>query len=86
MLIEGRLKLDSWEKEGKKFSKLRVVGEHMQMLGAKGQGGGGGAPRAAQPAGARGRPQQQGASHDESEFTPSEGDFSQSESGDDIPF
>ncbi len=42
VLIEGRLKLDSWEKEGKKFSKLRVVGEHMQMLGAKGQGGGGG--------------------------------------------
>jgi single-strand DNA-binding protein len=85
VLIEGRLKLDSWEKEGKKFSKLRVVGERMQMLGAKGQGGGSG-PRAAQPAGARGRPQQQGASHEESEFTPSEGDFAQSESGDDIPF
>src|SRR3954470_6861010 len=41
VLIEGRLKLDSWEKEGKKQSKLRVVGEKMQMLGGKGQGGGG---------------------------------------------
>lgn len=41
VLIEGRLKLDTWEKEGKKQSKLRVVGERMQMLGAKGQGGGG---------------------------------------------
>ncbi len=47
VLIEGRLKLDTWEKDGKKNSKLRVVGEKMQMLGGKGQGGGGGsAPRA----------------------------------------
>ena len=30
VLIEGRLKLDSWEKEGKKQYKLRVVGERMQ--------------------------------------------------------
>ena len=41
VLIEGRLKLDTWEKDGKKNSKLRVVGERMQMLGGKGQGGGG---------------------------------------------
>src|SRR5581483_8634273 len=42
VLIEGRLKLDSWQdKEGQKRSKLRVVGERMQMLGSKGQGGGG---------------------------------------------
>lgn len=38
VLIEGRLKYDTWEKEGKKHSKLRVVGERMQMLGAR-QGG-----------------------------------------------
>jgi single-strand DNA-binding protein len=44
VLIEGRLKLDTWEKEGKKQSKLRVVGEKMQMLGAKGQTGGSGGP------------------------------------------
>ncbi len=42
VLIEGRLKLDSWEKDGKKNYKLRVVGEKMQMLGGKGGGGGGG--------------------------------------------
>ncbi|MBN2217611.1 MAG: single-stranded DNA-binding protein [Pirellulales bacterium] len=42
VLIEGRLKLDSWEKDGQKFSKLRVVGERMQMLGTRGSGGGGG--------------------------------------------
>ena len=43
VLIEGRLKLDQWEQDGQKKSKLRVVGERMQMLG--GRGGGGNAPR-----------------------------------------
>lgn len=42
VLVEGRLKLDTWEKEGQKRSKLRVVGEKMQMLGGKSGGGGGG--------------------------------------------
>ena len=45
VLIEGRLKLDTWEKDGQKNSKLRVVGERMQMLGGKGGGGGGGGGR-----------------------------------------
>ena len=40
VLIEGRLKLDRWEKEGQKHSKLRVVGEKMQMLGSRGGGSG----------------------------------------------
>ena len=35
VLIEGRLKLDTWEKDGKKNSKLRVIGERMQMLGGR---------------------------------------------------
>lgn len=35
-LIEGRLKLESWEKDGQKRSKLKVVGEKMQLLGGKG--------------------------------------------------
>jgi len=50
VLIEGRLKYDTWEKEGKKFSKLRVIGERMQMLGSKPGGGvanGGGAASSA---------------------------------------
>ena len=33
--IEGRLKLGTWEQEGQKRSKLKVVGERVQMLGAK---------------------------------------------------
>lgn len=41
VLIEGRLKLDTWEDKngGGKRSKLRVVAERMQMLGGKGGGG-----------------------------------------------
>lgn len=35
VLIEGRLKLDTWETDGQKRSKLRVVGERMQMLGGR---------------------------------------------------
>jgi len=43
VLIEGRLKFDTWEtNDGQKRSKLRVVGERMQMLGGRGSGGGGG--------------------------------------------
>lgn len=42
VLIEGRLKLDSWEKDGQKRSKLRVIAEKMQMLGGREGGGGGG--------------------------------------------
>lgn len=40
ILVEGRLKLDKWEKDGQKHSKLRVVCERMQMIGTKGEGGG----------------------------------------------
>jgi single-strand DNA-binding protein len=41
LLVEGRLKYDTWEKDGQKRSKLSVVCERMQMVGAKGGGGGG---------------------------------------------
>ncbi|MEM8666795.1 MAG: single-stranded DNA-binding protein [Planctomycetota bacterium] len=47
ILVEGRLKLDTWETDGQKRSKLRVVCERMQMLGGTGGGGpsGGGGRR-----------------------------------------
>lgn len=67
ILIEGRLKLDTWEKDGKKNSKLRVVGERMQMLGAKGQGGGGGGPK--------------GGNRGSRESAPSEMEYSAAEAG-----
>lgn len=47
VLIEGRLQQDQWEDKetGQKRSKLKVVGESMQLLGGREGGGGGGAPR-----------------------------------------
>jgi single-strand DNA-binding protein len=44
VLIEGRLQLDSWDdkQSGQKRSKLRVVGETLQLLGSRPSGAGGG--------------------------------------------
>ena len=46
LFVEGRLQLDSWDDKqtGQKRSKLKVVGENIQLLGARegGAGGGGG--------------------------------------------
>lgn len=56
ILVEGRLKLDTWETDGQKRSKLRVVCDRMQMLGGRDGNGGGGSSRSAP---------QQSASHDD---------------------
>jgi single-strand DNA-binding protein len=70
LLIDGRLKLDTWEKDGKKNSKLRVVCDRMQLLGGRsGEGRSGDAPRGkARPASAgRGaQPQSGGDEYDQS--------------------
>ena len=47
VLIEGRLKYDTWEQDGQKRSKIKIVGERMQMLGSRG-GGSGSAPHSNQ--------------------------------------
>lgn len=57
VLVEGRLKLDRWEQDGQKRSKIKIVGERMQMLGSKngsggGNSGGGGSDYESQPAAA----------------------------------
>lgn len=73
ILIEGRLKLDTWEKDGKKNYKLRVIGEKLQMLGSRrGSGSGGGS----------------GSMTDNNQYS-DVGDFQESESpppSDNIPF
>jgi single-strand DNA-binding protein len=33
VLIEGRLKLDTWEKDGQKRSKHKVIGDKLQLVG-----------------------------------------------------
>src|SRR4029450_2304581 len=44
VMFEGRLKLDSWDDKqtGQKRSKLKVIGETMQLLGGRENAGGGG--------------------------------------------
>lgn len=64
VLIEGRLKLDTWEKDGKKNYKMRVVGEKMQLI-PTGQGKGGGGGRGGNRGGGGG---EDGPSFDESEY------------------
>lgn len=52
IFVEGRLKLDTWEKDGQKRSKLYVIVERMQLLG-KSEGSDGSRPKAPAPAGNR---------------------------------
>lgn len=40
VLIEGRLRLDEWEKDGQKMSRLGVVAERVQFLGSPRRGAG----------------------------------------------
>ena len=44
LLVEGRLQMDTWDDKqtGQKRSKLKVVGENIQLLGSREGGGGGG--------------------------------------------
>jgi single-strand DNA-binding protein len=52
VLIEGRLKLDTWQgNDGQKRSKLKVIGEKLQLLGSRGgnSGGGEGGPARSAP-------------------------------------
>ncbi|MGA2798409.1 MAG: single-stranded DNA-binding protein [Thermoguttaceae bacterium] len=81
VLIEGRLKLDSWEtQDGQKRSKIKVICERMQMLGSKGEGRG--------PAATAGKP----AARQDSEYSqpaPPEdlgAPVPDSPGGEDIPF
>lgn len=66
ILVEGRLKLDQWEKDGQKHSRLKVVAETVQFLNrSSGGGGGSGAPR-------RGGPEYGDAPEGGGDFVPSE--------------
>lgn len=85
VLIEGRLKLDTWEtQDGQKRSKLKVVGDRMQMLGTRGQTGvegGGQRPGAARPAAQNTAYSQAAPSEEVYDAPPAD-----SPGGDDIPF
>lgn len=96
VLIEGRLQLDQWEdrETGQKRSKLRVVGESMQLLGGRSDGpppgGGGGqnrgggqnaAPQQQAPQQQAAPPSPQGKSPDQAFY-----DDPPKTSDDDVPF
>lgn len=80
VLIEGRLKYETWSQEdGTKRSKVKVVGERMQMLGGRGgggQGGGGGGSQASQSGSSQPKPHTQTYQQPASSPPP----------GDDVPF
>ena len=77
LLIEGRLKLDRWEKDGQKHSKLKVIAERMQLLGSREGSRSGGGRSSSGGAGGE-QPQ-----YDDSEqYTPAGGP----PPNDDIPF
>ena len=86
VFIEGRLQMETWEDKnsGQKRSRLKIVGENMQLLGGGGGGGGGGGRpqggggQQASPPAQQSEPPQGG-----SPATP--GDYSD-DGDDDIPF
>lgn len=77
LFVEGRLQLDTWDDKqtGQKRSKLKVVGENIQLLGGKPQGESEGPPR--QPPARPGPPQRQAPPPRDPDLDPPE---------DDIPF
>ena len=84
VFVEGRLKYDSWEKDGQKRSKVHVICDRMQLIGSRGEGGGpsgagggGSASRAGSPSQANRSYERQPAARDD------DADVYQS---DDIPF
>jgi single-strand DNA-binding protein len=87
VFIEGRLQLDTWDDKqtGQKRSKLKVVGEAMQLMGGRGDGGGGSG--GGESEGGGGRPPQQSrppASRPPAQKPPTDPDLEPEE--DDIPF
>ncbi|MGF1657326.1 MAG: single-stranded DNA-binding protein [Verrucomicrobiales bacterium] len=82
LFVEGRLQLDTWEDKQtqQKRSKLRVVAETMQFLGARPDGVGGAPPNGEQSSNAPGRVRDDYSRPSESEGRMTEPD------DDDIPF
>ena len=79
VLVEGRLKQDSWETDGQKRSKLKVIGDKIVLLssGNKGdeEGGGYAARQSTRSSGGRSAPQTQ-----QQEY------YDTSSGGDEVPF
>jgi single-strand DNA-binding protein len=79
VFIEGRLQLDTWDDKqtGQKRSKLKVIGEGMQLLGSRADSEGGGG-------GGESRPASRGVSKPPAERPPAEPELEAEQ--DDVPF
>ena len=80
--IEGRLQMDSWDDKntGEKRTKLKIVGEQMQLLGSRDGGGGGSSSQ---------QREESSQSNQSAPQSPAENDGAQFETDsddDDIPF
>lgn len=80
VLIEGRLKTDTWETDGQKRSKLKVIADRLVLLGSRNGGGASGAPRQAYGGASQGYQQPSSYQDAPSSFEP--GDIADS----DLPF
>jgi single-strand DNA-binding protein len=80
--IEGRLRMDTWEDKtsGQKRSRMKVVGENLQLLGSRPPGGGSGGGDEESGGHQESRPQRS------SRPAPSQQPPKSSEPDDDIPF
>src|SRR6201987_3222495 len=58
VFIEGRLQMDTWDDKqtGQKLTKLRAIGETMQLFGSRSGGGGGAGGEVGDEASSRGKP------------------------------
>ncbi|MBQ2683284.1 MAG: single-stranded DNA-binding protein [Thermoguttaceae bacterium] len=95
ILIDGRLKLDSWEVDGQTRTKLKVVGERLVLLGSGSRQQGGDAPQRSYQSNNYGAPrsyqqnqQTAGYQQDYPNNPPNQGQFDPPSDmgGDDIPF
>jgi single-strand DNA-binding protein len=86
--IEGRLKIDSWEDKqtGQKRSRLRVVGENLQLLGTRPSGGGGGGDYESGGGGAHYERSERPAGRSSAPSRPQQQPPAQPSDDDDIPF
>lgn len=83
VLVEGRLRLEEWERDGKKNSRISVIADSVQFLESRGGGGGrsGGAREDAPPGGGAADRAEEGAGAVETHGEPMDHD-----DGDNLPF
>jgi len=79
VFVEGRLQLDTWEKDGQKRSKLKIKADHVEFLGGRGAEGRGEFADGPAPAVTRGasqdRTEESAALDQDQEALPFDGDI-----------